>query len=158
MAPALHTLVPPPGFSPSELHRDFIRFQCAVNAKYIATYRAAAAAEQLVAVYSGYSGHLYKPTTQNFPSDVAAAYSTDWDALAAAGLGAAVVGYGEVDVTATRAALGGRAALVCGARKDQTTFAERLATCDGAMEWYPGGFSADPGFYVPSAVNRRGGV
>ena len=155
---ATHAPVPPPGFSPSELHRDFIRFQCAVNAKYIATYRAAAAAEQLVAVYSGYSGHLYKPTTQNFPSDVAAAYSTDWDALAAAGLSAAVVGYGEVDVTATRAALGGRAALVCGARKDQTTFAERFATCDGAMEWYPGGFSADPGFYVPSAVNRRGGV
>ena len=56
------------------------------------------------------------------------------------------------------AALGGRAALVCGARKDQTTFAERFAMCDGAMEWYPGGFSADPGFYVPSAVNRRGGV
>ena len=93
---ATHAPVPPPGFSPSELHRDFIRFQCAVNAKYIATYRAAAAAEQLVAVYSGYSGHLYKPTTQNFPSDVAAAYSTDWDALAAAGLSAAVVGYGEV--------------------------------------------------------------
>ena len=78
--------------------------------------------------------------------------------VATNGLSAAVVGYGEVDVTATRAALGGRAALVCGARKDQTTFAERFAMCDGAMEWYPGGFSADPGFYVPSAVNRRGGV
>ena len=38
------------------------------------------------------------------------------------------------------------------------TLRARFAMCDGAMEWYPGGFSADPGFYVPSAVNRRGGV
>ena len=64
----------------------------------------------------------------------------------------------QLDLEGALAALGGRAALVCGARKDQTTFAERFAMCDGAMEWYPGGFSADPGFYVPSAVNRRGGV
>ena len=26
---------PPPGFSPSQLHRDWIAFQCAVNARYI---------------------------------------------------------------------------------------------------------------------------
>ena len=51
-----------------------------------------ARAEQRVWVYSGYTGHTYKRTSANFPSDLASAYSVDWALLAKAGLGAAVAG------------------------------------------------------------------
>jgi hypothetical protein len=142
---------PPSGFGLNQIHSDWIAFQCSVNARYISAYKAAAVAGQQVIVYSGYAGQRYRPTAHNYPTDAASAYSVDWSRLAAAGLTMAVAGYGSVNVSATRAALDARSALVCGVREtgSQARFAERYELCDGAMEWFPGSIDADPGYHVP---------
>ena len=57
------------------------------------------------------------------------------------------------NISATREALGGRAALVCGVRRrggSQSEFSDRYEACDGAMEWFAGGVQNDPGFRVPN--------
>eukprot|EP01044_Picomonas_judraskeda_P012637 COSAG03_NODE_1830_length_3461_cov_4.027365_3_plen_121_part_00 len=90
-------------------------------------------------------------------------YGVDWDVLTAAGMTVPMTGYGNPDVTPTRQALikGSQAVgrgttavprLVCGVHHGtQANFAERWATCDGAMEYDDNyDFDHSSGFHVPS--------
>ena len=81
--------------------------------------------------------------------------------MAAHGLDVAVCGYawlsGNHTPAATRAALnsgGGHGArVVCGAfRATQADFDVRYTVCDGAMMFFTGALSGDPGFRVPAKV------
>lgn len=52
----LSTPAPPAGFGPSQLHRDWVAFQCEVNARYTAAMASAMSSAQQVRIFSGYSG------------------------------------------------------------------------------------------------------
>ena len=92
--------------------------------------------------------------SHNYVGGLADSYSVDWALFAKAGLDVAVCGYGEESPAPTRQALSAghsTVELVCSSKSTQKVFAKAWEECDGAMAFFAGDLSKDPGFYVPRA-------
>ena len=170
---------PPSTMRPNQLHADWIAFQVAVNAHFVAEYsglvRSLASPAQVL-IYSGYTGSPYRVWSGDDYAHVESAYGVDWSLFSASGMDVAVCGYGyntrgindTLAALATgshnrpqpaRLACGCGAADLCGAdgapltpksyEENERLLKLMLDSCDGVMVYYGGGIAGDPGYTVP---------
>lgn len=141
------------GYSPNQLHADWVAFHANITANEVEQMSAVAQtipARHIangkdkpldIVVYSGYAGlGIYDPSSIDHYGDLVEKYGVDWEVLSAAGLNVAMVGYGDHDITPVLDAIakgksgfaGGNSScpVVCGVISGtQAEFAQRYNTC-----------------------------